>query len=44
VLYATTPEFLQYFGISSLADLPPLNLDQRLPVPASGSSGGIFKE
>jgi segregation and condensation protein B len=28
VLYATTPEFLQYFGLSSLADLPPLNLDQ----------------
>ncbi len=36
VLYSTTPEFLQYFGIASLADLPPLNLDQR---PASGSSG-----
>ena len=28
VLYATTPEFLQYFGLASLADLPPLNLDQ----------------
>jgi segregation and condensation protein B len=28
VLYATTSEFLQYFGLASLADLPPLNLDQ----------------
>jgi segregation and condensation protein B len=27
VLYATTPEFLQHFGLNSLADLPPLNLD-----------------
>ncbi|MGL4475386.1 MAG: SMC-Scp complex subunit ScpB, partial [Shewanella sp.] len=23
-LYATTPEFLAYFGLDSLADLPPL--------------------
>jgi segregation and condensation protein B len=29
VLYATTPEFLQYFGLASLADLPPLNLEQK---------------
>jgi segregation and condensation protein B len=27
LLYATTPEFLQHFGLTSLADLPPLNLD-----------------
>jgi segregation and condensation protein B len=27
VLYNTTPEFLQHFGLTSLTDLPPLNLD-----------------
>ena len=27
VLYATTPEFLQYFGLASLASLPALNLE-----------------
>lgn len=28
-LYATTPMFLQHFGLSALSDLPPLNLDDR---------------
>ena len=32
ILYSTTAEFLQYFGLSSLADLPALNLD---PTPQS---------
>jgi segregation and condensation protein B len=27
ILYSATPECLQYFGLSSLADLPPLNLE-----------------
>lgn len=27
VLYVTTPEFLQHFGLTSLEDLPPLNLE-----------------
>ncbi len=26
ILYATTPEFLQHFGLSSIAELPPLKL------------------
>ncbi len=26
ILYGTTPDFLQYFGLSSLTDLPPLDL------------------
>jgi segregation and condensation protein B len=34
VLYAVTPEFLQHFGLTSLAELPPLGLDS-LPAPAS---------
>ncbi len=44
VLYATTPEFLQYFGLTSLADLPSLNLDQRPVVAGSGSAGAMLKE
>jgi segregation and condensation protein B len=27
ILYSTTPEFLQHFGLNSLADLPPLEKD-----------------
>ncbi|MFP3853167.1 MAG: SMC-Scp complex subunit ScpB [Anaerolineales bacterium] len=27
ILYATTPDFLQYFGLSDLDDLPPLSTD-----------------
>lgn len=27
VLYSTTPEFLQHFGLTALHDLPPLNLE-----------------
>ena len=28
ILYSTTPEFLQHFGINSITDLPPLDLAQ----------------
>jgi segregation and condensation protein B len=28
ILYGTTPEFLQHFGLSSLADLPDLGSDE----------------
>jgi segregation and condensation protein B len=28
ILYSTTPEFLQHFGINSVRDLPPLELPQ----------------
>jgi segregation and condensation protein B len=28
ILYSATSECLQYFGLSSLADLPPLDLDE----------------
>ncbi|MEX1248285.1 MAG: SMC-Scp complex subunit ScpB [Anaerolineales bacterium] len=27
IMYTTTPEFLQHFGLSKLEELPPLNLD-----------------
>jgi segregation and condensation protein B len=32
-LYATTPDFLHYFGISDLSQLPPLEADQPAPAP-----------
>ncbi len=28
ILYSTTPDFLQYFGINSLEELPPLGLEE----------------
>jgi segregation and condensation protein B len=34
VLYVTTPEFLQHFGLASLEELPPLNLEGVKPEPA----------
>lgn len=38
ILYSTKPDFLQHFGLSSINDLPPLNLDhlakqEELPEP-----------
>ncbi len=39
VLYATTQEFLQYFGLSSIKDLPPFDLD-----PGEPESIEILKE
>lgn len=33
ILYSATPECLQYFGLSSLADLPPLELEETNPDP-----------
>jgi segregation and condensation protein B len=35
VLYVITPEFLQHFGLTSLEDLPPLNLDGLRPTAAA---------
>ncbi|MBL8055176.1 MAG: SMC-Scp complex subunit ScpB [Anaerolineales bacterium] len=34
VLYGTTPEFLQHFGLTSVDDLPPLQLDGLRPAAA----------
>ncbi len=34
ILYSTTPDFLSYFGLSSLEELPPLNLEE--PPAANG--------
>ncbi|GAB4506487.1 MAG: SMC-Scp complex subunit ScpB [Anaerolineales bacterium] len=37
ILYGTTFEFLQYFGLKSLDDLPPLDLPEASPEEAQGS-------
>jgi len=31
ILYSTTPEFLGHFGLTSLEELPPLNLEELAP-------------
>jgi segregation and condensation protein B len=36
ILYSTTPEFLQYFGLNSLEELPPLVLEEDQPVQTEG--------
>lgn len=40
ILYSTTPDFLQHFGISSIEDLPPLELDA--PGEVSGDQGTTY--
>ncbi len=43
ILYGTTTEFLQHFGLSSLEELPPLNLE--LPAkPVEASSPAVLKD
>lgn len=43
ILYSTTPEFLQYFGLGSVSELPPFETE---PVPAEElpSHGDLLKE
>lgn len=41
ILYSTTPDFLQHFGLGKLEDLPPLNLDhlaKQEPLPVHEST------
>jgi segregation and condensation protein B len=45
ILYVTTPEFLQHFGIAELGELPPLGLETNDSEPekaetASGEGNG----
>ncbi len=45
ILYATTPDFLQYFGLQSMDELPPLNLEEALPEgPHPGGDNGSEPE
>ncbi|MFN2146881.1 MAG: SMC-Scp complex subunit ScpB [Anaerolineales bacterium] len=39
ILYATTEEFLAHFGLGSMSDLPPLNLDEGAASRAAGITG-----
>jgi segregation and condensation protein B len=43
VLYVTTPEFMQHFGLSSLDDLPPLNLPGRFAPPDPHRAEQVLK-
>lgn len=43
ILYGTTPEFLQYFGLNTLQNLPPLALDPQ-PEAAQRNSSDLLKE
>lgn len=36
ILYGTTPEFLQTFGLNALEELPPLNLEEKTTLAPSG--------
>ena len=42
-LYATTPEFLQHFGLTALTDLPPLNFDAQPVLPTEEHPGMMLK-
>lgn len=46
ILYATTQEFLHYFAISDLSELPPLDLEEATaaPAPAAGPSESLSEE
>jgi segregation and condensation protein B len=43
ILYSTTPDFLQYFGLNSLEELPPLGLEELL-APEEEQSPELLKE
>jgi segregation and condensation protein B len=44
ILYSTTPEFMQHFGLSRLEELPPLNIEARAkqePLPNPENPGQV---
>lgn len=43
ILYGTTTDFMQYFGLNSLGELPPLNLDE-IEKETPPSSSDLLKE
>lgn len=44
ILYGTTPEFLQYFGLSSLDQLPPYDVDVEETSPAEPENSQLLKD
>ncbi len=43
ILYSVSSDFLQYFGLNSLAELPPLNLDEAIAATNHEANGVILK-
>jgi segregation and condensation protein B len=41
ILYSTTPEFLGHFGLASLDDLPPLNMEE---LTSKDETGDLLKD
>jgi segregation and condensation protein B len=41
VLYSTTTEFMQHFGLASLGDLPPLSLPEAGPAPSAPAAEDV---
>lgn len=44
ILYVTSPDFLQHFGLASLEQLPPLELEQQLAKLDAGENGNGEKQ
>jgi segregation and condensation protein B len=44
ILYSTTPEFLGHFGLTSLEELPPLNLEELAQAKAEETSNNLLKD
>ena len=45
ILYSTTPEFLGHFGLLSLEELPPLNLEELMaPQEETETTNGLLKD
>lgn len=44
ILYVTSPDFLQHFGLASLEQLPPLELEQQLAKLDTGKNGNGEKQ
>lgn len=45
ILYSTTPEFLGHFGLASLEELPPLNLEELIkPTEENKEANNLLKE
>ena len=44
ILYSTTPEFLGHFGLTSLEELPPLNLEELAQPKEQDVANNILKE
>lgn len=44
ILYATTPDFLSHFGLHSIRELPPLDLDKLMTLKDGDAQNALLKE